>query len=50
LANDSARPYLKNPLKKIGMVESLKVEGLSSSPVLKKKSKINKQNKIKTKT
>jgi hypothetical protein len=35
----SARPYLKKPLTKIGLVEWLKVKALSSSPSTAKKKK-----------
>jgi hypothetical protein len=38
-ANISARPYLKKPFTKIGLVEWLKVKVLSSSPSTAKKKK-----------
>jgi hypothetical protein len=37
-ANSSGRPYLKKPFTKIGLVELLKVNALSSSPSSAKKS------------
>jgi hypothetical protein len=40
-ANSSARPYLKKPFSKIGLVEWLKVNALSSSPSTTKKETIN---------
>jgi hypothetical protein len=39
-ASISARPYIKKPFTKIGLVESLKVKALSSSPSTAKKEKI----------
>jgi hypothetical protein len=35
--NSSARPYLKKPFTKIGLVEWLKVKALSSNPSITKK-------------
>jgi hypothetical protein len=39
LGKQSARPYLEKPFTKIGLVESLKVKALSSSPSASKKKK-----------
>jgi hypothetical protein len=40
-ANSFAKPYLENPVTKIGLVEWLKVKALNSSPgTAKKKKKI----------
>jgi hypothetical protein len=44
-ANSSMRPYLKKPFSKIGLVEWLKVNTLSSSPSTAKKTKTKTKNK-----
>jgi hypothetical protein len=38
-ANNSTRPYLEKPFRKIGLVEWLKLKALSSSPRTAKKKK-----------
>jgi hypothetical protein len=42
-ANSSARPYLKKPFTKIGLVEWLKLKTLSSSPSISKKKRKEKE-------